>query len=275
MAQPFDAVARQLTGEPFSVAGKVGSNLGYGAIVTGGNATRFTFDPENDVFPFWSPDGSRVVWSSNREGRIHLYQKPASGAGQDALLLKSDYFTFPTDWSRDGRFIIYRQVGPKTKNDVRFLPVGPPSGDQKPFPFLQTEANEAAAVLSPDGQWMAYTSEESGRYEVYVQSFPKGGGKRQVSNGGGIGPHWRGDGKELFYHAPDGKLMAVAVKGGASFEAGVPVALFEFRAGTNNLTSTYYSVTSDGQRFLLSTTVQTEAAAPLTVVINWTAEVKR
>lgn len=154
------------------------------------------------------------------------------------------------------------------------LPVGPLAGDQKPFPFLQTEANETAAVLSPDGQWMAYISDESGRYEVYVQSFPAGGGKRQISTTGGIGPHWRGDGKELFYHAPDGKLMAVAVKGGASFESGAPVALFEFRPGGNVITP-YYAVTRDGQRFLLSTIVETEPNAPLTVVLNWTAEVKR
>jgi Tol biopolymer transport system component len=241
---------------------------------TGGNVTRFTFDRGNDSFPVWSPDGSLIVWSSNPQGLYHLYQKAASGAGQDTLLLKSDYYKFPTDWSGDGRFIIYRQIDPKTKYDVWVLPVGPLSGDQKPFPFLQTEANEAAAVLSPDGKRMAYTSDESGRYEVYVQSFPTGGGKRQVSTGGGIGPHWRGDGKELFYHAPDGNLMAVGVKAGPNFEAGAPAVLFEFRAG-GNLITPYYSVTADGQRFLLSTIVEAQAAAPLTVVVNWTAGFKQ
>jgi eukaryotic-like serine/threonine-protein kinase len=347
MAQPFDTARRQLTGEPFPVAGQVGTALGgtvsirrrnfsvsdTGVLVfdplpdrqrnllvwvdrggrktgtldgmdkvamlrlspddkrfvvhrfekntdlwlsgvTGGNVTRFTFDPANDQFPVWSPDGSRIAWGSNREGAFNLYEKAASGAGQDGLLLKSDYIKFPTDWSRDGRFIIYREVNPKTKYDVWVLPVGPQAGDRKPFPFLRTEANEAAAVLSPDGQWIAYSSDESGRYEVYVQSFPGGGGIRQVSTGGGIGPLWRGDGKELFYHAPDGKLMAVAVKGGASFEAGMPAPLFEFRAGGNVITP-YYDVTSDGQRFLLSTIVETEAAAPLTVVVNWAAEAKK
>jgi eukaryotic-like serine/threonine-protein kinase len=242
--------------------------------VTGGNATRFTFDPALDHFPVWSPDGSRIVWSSNREGPFHLYEKAASGAGQDALLLRSDYYKFASDWSRDGRFIIYRQLDPKTKHDVWVLPVGPLAGDQKPFPFVQTEANESGGVLSPDGQWMAYAADESGRYEVYVQSFPGGGGKRQISTAGGIGPYWRGDGRELFYHAPDGKLMAAAVKGGASFETGAPVALFEFRA-SGNLITPYYSVTSDGQRFLLSTIVETKAAAPLTVVVNWAAEMKK
>jgi serine/threonine protein kinase/Tol biopolymer transport system component len=242
--------------------------------VTGGSVTRFTFSPGNDQAPVWSPDGSRVVWASNREGLFQLYEKAASGAGQDELLLKSNYFIFPTDWSRDGRFIIYREIHPKTKYDLWVLPVGPLSGNQKPFPFLETEANEAAAVLSPDGQWMAYASDESGMYEVYVQSFPGRGGKRQVSTGGGIGPHWRSDGKELFYHAPDGKLMSVTVKGGSSFERSAPVALFEFRAG-GNLITPYYSVTSDGQKFLLSTIVETEAGAPVTVVVNWTAQMKR
>jgi serine/threonine protein kinase/Tol biopolymer transport system component len=241
--------------------------------VTGGNVTRFTFNPANDQSPVWSPDGSRVVWASNREGLFHLYEKAASGAGQDVLLLKSDYFKFPTDWSRDGRFIIYRQIHPKTKYDVWVLPVGSPSGDQKPFAFLETEANEAAAVLSPDGRWLAYASDESGTYEVYVQNFPEGGGKRQVSTAGGIGPHWRSDGKELFYHGPDGKLMAATVKAGSTFEASAPIALFEFRAG-GNLITPYYSVTSDGQRFLLSTIVETAARAPLTVVVNWTAGMK-
>jgi serine/threonine protein kinase/Tol biopolymer transport system component len=241
---------------------------------TGGNVTRFTFDAANDSFPIWSPDGSRIVWASNQEGPVHLYQKAASGSGQEALLFKSDHYKFPADWSRDGRFIIYRELNPQTKYDVWVLPVGPLSGDQKPFPFLQTEANETATVLSPDGQWMAYSSDESGRYEVYVQSFPRGGSKRQVSTDGGIGPHWRGDGKELFYHASDGKLMAVAVKGGASFEASAPVPLFEFRAGGGVL-APYYAVTRDGQRFLLSMLGETEPNAPLTVVVNWTAEVKR
>jgi Tol biopolymer transport system component len=253
---------------------RTGGNDLWLSDVTGGNITRFTFDPANDVYPVWSPDRSRIVWSSNREGLYQLYEKPASGSGQDELLLRSDYFKFHTDWSPDGRFVIYRQINPKTKYDLWVLPVGPLAGDQKPFPFLQTEANEAAGVLSPDGKWIAYCSDELGRYEVFVQSFPGGGSKRQISTGGGIGPLWREDGKELFYYAGDGKLMAVAVRGGASFEAGVPAPLFEFRAG-GNLITPYYSVTRDGQRFLLSTIVEAEVAAPLTIVVNWTAELKR
>jgi eukaryotic-like serine/threonine-protein kinase len=236
--------------------------------VTGGNVTRFTFDPANDQYPVWSPDGSRIVWASSREGIYHLYQKAANLSGQDELLLKSDHYKFPTDWSRDGRFIIYRELDPKTKQDVWVLPLGPQTTALASFPFLRTEANEAAAVLSPDGNWIAYNSDESGKYEVYVQSFSGGGGKRQVSTGGGLGPRWRGDGKELFYHAADGRLMAVPVKIGAGFDAGTAAPLFEFRAG-GNLITPYYDVTRDGQKFLLATIVESVSNAPLTVVVNW------
>jgi Tol biopolymer transport system component len=242
--------------------------------VTGGNATRLTFDPGNDTFPVWSPDGGRLAWASNREGTYRLYQKAASGSGQDALLLKADLYVFPTDWSRDGRVILYRQIDPKTKYDIWALPVGPRAGDEKPFAFLQTEANEAAAVFSPDGRWVAYASDESGQYEVYVQAFPAGGGKRQVSAGGGIAPQWRSDGSELFYHALDGTLMAATVEPGASFAARPPTPLFEFRP-SGPLITPYYAVTPDGRRFLLSTIVDTVAGAPFTVVLNWTEELKQ
>src|SRR5262249_3288305 len=184
----------------------------------GGSGTRFTFDPADDVQPVWSPDGSRIVWGSSREGIPDLYWKAASGVGRDELLLKSGYLKVPTDWSQDGRFIIFYQVDAKTKRDIWVLPLD----SKEPFPFLQTEANEAGGRLSPDGKWMAYSSDETGNYEVYVQSFPRGGGKRQVSSKGGVGPHWRHDGKELFYYSADGKLMTAEIKTGESFEGSVP-----------------------------------------------------
>jgi eukaryotic-like serine/threonine-protein kinase len=251
--------------------------------VAGGGASHFTFDPANDFYPVWSPDGSRIVWGSNREGMYDLYWKAASGAGLDELLLKSSNWKVPTDWSRDGRFPRYYEIDPKTKRDIWILPL---SGDQKPFPFLQTEANEVGGQLSPDGRWMAYASDELGGHEVYVQSFPSAGGKRQVSTKGGTGPHWRRDGKELFYYAPDGKLMAVEVKSGlpagghgggegASFEASVPRALFEFRSGSGPPTFAPYTVTADGQRFLLNTIVDESGGAPLTVRVNWQAGLKQ
>jgi eukaryotic-like serine/threonine-protein kinase len=140
---------------------------------------------------------------------------------------------------------------------------------------VQTEANEVAGALSPDGHWLAYTSNASGRHEIYVQSFPDGGGKRQVSTGGGNSPRWRRDGRELFYYAEDGKLMAAPVRSGESFETGAAVSLFEFRAGIPPAAFTPYVVTDNGQRFLINTVVETEAHVPLTVVVNWADGIKK
>src|SRR5262249_13714150 len=204
----------------------------------------------------------------------NLYQKAVNSAGEETLLCKSDHPKLPTDWSREGDFIIYNQFDPKTKSDVWFLPVTR-SGERKPFPVVNTEANEAAGTLSRNGRWLAYSSDVSGRYEVYVQSFPGGGGKRQVSTGGGNGPRWRWDGQELFYYAGDGKLMAAPVRSAESFEVGAAVSLFEFRAGTVITSVWPYAVKADGLRFLINAVVETEPNAPLTVVVNWAAGVKK
>src|SRR5262245_49146380 len=164
-------------------------------------------------------------------------------------------------------------MDPKTQADVWILPVDG-SGEAKPV--VRTEANEGGATLSPDGRWLAYISSVSGRLEIYLQSFPEGGGKRQVSTGGGFGPRWRKNGRELFYYSVDGKLMAAQVRIGESFEMGGPVSLFEFRAGgISGAPFAPYAVTADGQRFLITEIVDTEPNAPLTVMTNWTAGVKK
>ncbi len=235
-----------------------------------GTPTRFTFDPAFDQTPIWSPDGSRIVFSSDRDGVLNLYQRAASGAGNDEVLLKSDHAKIPNDWSADGRFILYQ-----TSTDLWVLPL---SGDQKPFPFLQTEFNEGWGRFSPDGKWVAYSSNESGTWQVYVQSFPASGGKWQVSTAGGAQPQWRRDGKELFYLSSDRKLMAVEVKGnGPTFEAGVPQALFEPRLQTFGLPGprNIYVATADGQRFLVTSAPEERISTPTTVVLNWTADLKK
>ena len=192
-----------------------------------GNPTRFTFDASTELFPVWSWDGSRIVFASDREGPRHLYVKNATGAGKEELLLKSDANKIPMDWSPDGRFILYVVNDPKTKIDLWLLPL---FGDQKPFPFLQTEASERLARFSPDGRWIAYVSDESGTNEIYVQPFPASGGKWQVSTNGGYHLAWAHSGKELFYLSSDKKMMAVEIKGeGATFERGTPKALFDRR----------------------------------------------
>ena len=233
----------------------------------GGKALRLTFDQTNETFPVWSPDGSRIVFTSNKNGEADLYQRLSNGAGNDELLYGSNNLKAATDWSSDGQFIVYEDRGPKTNHDLWVLPR---SGDQKPFAVVQTTFNEMKGRLSPDGKWIAYQSNESGTNQVTVQSFPPSGARWQVSTNGGYQPKWRRDGKELFYVAPDKKLMVVAVKTeGNRFEVGAPQPLFEMRIGNLPLSgSPFYDVTRDGRRFVVSTVVEETAPTPMTVVLN-------
>jgi Tol biopolymer transport system component len=240
-----------------------------------GLRTRFTFDPSDDLVSMWSLDGSRIVFNSTRTGRLDLYQKPSSGSGADELFLAEGNFgKFPYGWSPDGRFFLYASAAgtPGTGNDLYVLPL---FGDRKPFVFLQTRFNEAWARFSPDGRWVAYRSDESGRGEVYVTSFPKPGGKWQISTGGGNIARWRRDGREIFYLAPDNKLMAAQVNGqGPGVEVGPVRMLFQTRAKTID-TRYAYDVSADGQRFLVITPVEQTTSAPLTLVVNWPALLKK
>jgi serine/threonine protein kinase len=243
--------------------------------LAGGNMSRLTFDPLDDETAIWSPDGERIVWASNRFGAYDLFEKAASGAGKDELLLKSSTTKFPNDWSLDGKFILYENTDPKNKHDLWVFQM---FGARNPVPYLQTEFNEAHARFSPDGRWVAYASDESGRAEVYVQSFPATGGKWQISSGGGDQPLWRRDGKELFYVEAGGKLMAAEIHQSAStFQAGVPIPLFGLRVPPIGLTGTrnHYAVTSDGQRFLVNRSMGDAASLPITVVLNWTSLLKK
>jgi eukaryotic-like serine/threonine-protein kinase len=237
--------------------------------VSGGVYSRFTFDPSVESCPLWSPDGSRVVFLSDREGSFDLYQKPSSGTGKEALLLKSSEGKSLTDWSQDGKFIIYSSAGVKGDSDLWVLPL---FGDGNATPLLHTESDESNGRFSPDVHWVAYVSNETGKNQVYVQSFPaSGGGKWQVSTGGGTQPSWRRDGKELFYLAPDRNLMAVAVKAEGKFD--LPKVLFETHLDTNLYdSSNHYAVTADGSRFLVNMPVGEHRLALITVVLNWTGE---
>jgi serine/threonine protein kinase len=233
--------------------------------------SRFTFGPANNWLPIWSPDGSRIVFASNRDGPIDLYQKSANGAGGEEVLLKSTEDKLPTDWSSDGQFILYDVIDPKTRGDLWILPL---SGDRKPFPYLQTQFTERHGQFSPDGHWIAYSSDVSGQFEIYVQSFPVAGGAHRVSNNTGMQPRWRRDGKELFYISADRKLMAVNVNAGPStFESGEPKPLFDTRItvleGRN-----IYAITNDGKRFLINSG-ESPFGAQLNVVMNWTADLKK
>jgi dipeptidyl aminopeptidase/acylaminoacyl peptidase len=242
---------------------------------TRGVASRFTFDPAIDDHPIWSPDGSRIVFSSWRKGSLNLYQKPSSGAGSEELLLESSLINLPFDWSPDGRFLLYASIDPKTGPDIWVLPL---FGERKPFPFVARSFSVGDCQFSPDGRWVAYQSNESGRYEICVQPFPGPGGKWQVSTGGGIEPRWRRDGKELFYIAPESKLMAAPIQSAdQTLEAGAPVALFQTRivGGGTATTKPQYAVAPDGQRFLINITADESTASPITIVTNWTAGLKK
>jgi Tol biopolymer transport system component len=249
-----------------------------------GRETRFTSDSSIVGAPFWSPKGDHVVFVSNRKsGVLNLYQKTASGSGQVEPLLPNSLIDIPSQWSRDGRFIVYAERDPKNKFDLWVLPTEGAAADRRPIPFLKTEFNELLGQLSPDSHWMAFTSDRSGRREVYVRPFPPGEGEWTISIAGGQAPRWRADGKEVFFEAVDGKMMAVPVKAptGATpaFEAGAPVALFDAHMvhRTNTDATLEYDVTADGKRFLINTTsrpgVVSEQA--LTMVVNWLAGAKK
>jgi serine/threonine protein kinase len=235
-----------------------------------GIPTRFTFDPRRDVAPVWSPDGSRIAFASDRENVNNLYQKSASGAGQEELLLKSGNLKVPTDWSPDGRSLLYTEMDPKTRLDVWVLPM---EGDRKPVAVIRTEFSERDGAFSPDGRWIAYISDESGRNEIYVQPYPATGAKWQVSKNGGHWPRWRRDGKELFWLGPEGTMMAAAVSAGRTFQSGIVAPLFETGI-TRPLER--YSASPDGQRFLLPMPVEERTgSSSATVVQNWLAGAKR
>jgi serine/threonine protein kinase len=234
--------------------------------------TRFTFASGAGIAPLWSPDGTQIVFASNRKGQFDLYQKAASGADTEQLLLESNEGKNPTSWSADGRFIAFtnedRQAN--TKLDLWILPL---FGDRKPFPFLQTPFNESGAQFSPDGHWIAYVSDESGSAQVYLAPFPGPGGKREVSRNGGTDPRWRGDGKEIFFLAADKKLMAADVnQNGDNLEIGNAQPLFQARPTT--APGTHYDVTRDGKRYLVQTSGE-GGNPPLTLVVNWTAGLKQ
>ncbi len=240
-----------------------------------GLPTRFTFDPAIDREPVWSPDGKTLYFVSARgKGNFNVYRKASNGTGAEELLLEDAVDKSPTSFSPDGRLLLYSRNDPKTSSDIWILPLTQEAGGAKPEPrvFLQTPFNEARPQFSPDGQWVAYESNESGQREVYAAPFPGPGGKRQISSGGGVKPRWRKDGKEIFYHTEEGQLMAAEVIArNGTLEVGKVQKLFD---GIGNIRGYLYDVSADGQRFL----VADEGAAtarPLTLLQNWTATLRK
>lgn len=254
-----------------------------------GTGTRLT-SLSSDWLAAWSPDGHRIMFSSDRGGSVFkLYRKAADGAGNEDVVFSSNEDKSAQDWSRDGKFLLYsvttngrRSFLDSASRDFWVLPLTPvnPSGNQ-PELYVKTEFNETQGRLSPDGRFVAYVSDASGRYEIYVQSFPTAlGSKTIISTGGGISPRWRDDGTELYYISADSKMMAVDVSTSPVFKAGIPRTLFPApiwgRGSFHNVTR--YDVTAKGKKFLINSVTSnaaTSAPAPISIVLmNWTALLK-
>ncbi|HMD14875.1 MAG TPA: hypothetical protein VKI62_09635, partial [Bacteroidota bacterium] len=244
--------------------------------------TRFTFDPAVDELPIWSPDGSRIIFHSDRRGHYDLFQKTTSGAGGEEILLESPEPKFPLDWSSDGKYLLYDATDPKTKDDLWILPL---TGDKKPIPFLRSDFNEDLGQFSPDMRWIAYRSNESGNWELYVRPFlgPDGtvaidqSRKWQISTNGistvSGNRWWSHDGLNLYYLSADNKMMMVDVKSTEStLEVGTVRPLFEMKTtGAVSL----LDFTADAQRFLMALSVGNQGSLPLTLITSWDKELKK
>jgi serine/threonine protein kinase len=261
-------------------AGTASSNL-WLLDLSRGRRTRFTLGSSRDADPVWSPDGRRIVFASSRGDRTDLFLKAADASGDEQVLIESGERKSPTSWSRDGRYLLFTSVNPKTKSDVWVLLL---DGNRKPIPVLRTEFNETHAYFSPDARWMAYISDESGKNEAYVRRFvspanaesPTGEGKWLVSSNGAETVRWRRDGKELFYEAPDGTIMTADVTSNPSlqstFQAGTPQPLFQTYGVEGGR---YWDPSADGQRFLVSALGGRTGQTPFTVVLNWQVALKK
>ena len=236
-----------------------------------GSTSRLNSADVNVTEARWSPDSSRIVFSVKKGDTWQMIQKLASGAGQQEVLLESKDFIFPESWSPDGRSILFVKLDITSKRDMWILPL---DGGRTPFVYFKTPVEERRGVFSPDGKFVAYYSDESGRDEVYVQTFPASASKWTVSTAGGLNPVWRADGKELFYVQTDGKMMSVDVKLGSTFEAGIPKPLFDVSAARSQAANDF-NVSADGQRFLFLSGLTEKGMSPLAVIVNWNPETRR
>jgi Tol biopolymer transport system component len=251
-------------------------------LLDGSHRTRITFDPARDDYPRVSPDGTLVAFRSNRSGPGDLYTKLLGRTEPEELLLRSDELKTPMSWSPDGRFLMYTIINTKTNGDLWVLPM---QGDRTPYVFLQTPFRESYCVFSPDGRWVAYNSNESGRAEVYVRPFfepgqrdaATAGDQWQISTDGGAFAAWKPDGQELYYLDPSGAMMGAAISvTGNKLVSGAPQMLFRThiaRGGREQQQGRQYDVAADG-RFLINTELDDDASTPITLIANWNPDKK-
>jgi eukaryotic-like serine/threonine-protein kinase len=232
---------------------------------------RLTFGSNYSCCPVWSPDGNRIAYCAVVKKFADVYQKSSSGTGGEEILSQTDFSKNPSDWSHDGKYIAFLRWDPAggTKYDIWILPL---AGDRKPFPLLKTKYDEMDARFSPDGKWIAYNSNESGRNEVYVQSFPEQGSKWQISSAGGMKPTWRRDGKELFFLSPNKSVMAVDIQSSSGFASGSPRELFKLQI--QSYFEIEYDISPDGQRFLVRSDVPEATFSMITLFVNWASKLK-
>ncbi len=233
-----------------------------------GTLTRFTAEGSS-LSPLWTPDGKRIAYRSDRAGFRNIYWRAADGTDTEEQLTTGDHQQGPLSWSPDGKVLAFYDASPTTRNDIWILPM---DGQREAEPFLQTAFNEDEATFSPDGGWLAYHSNESGRNEIYVLPFPGPGRKWQVSTDGGTVPRWNPQGGELFYQTPDNKMMVVNVTTSPTFSPGRPRVLFE---GLERFTGCC-EVAPDGQHFIGRQPVEPVVpSTQINVVLNWFEELKR
>jgi Tol biopolymer transport system component len=237
-----------------------------------GTLTRITFQAGEDESPVWTMDGRKVIFTGNVGNEPRgIYWKNGDGSGEQEQLAIITNHAHLSSVSRDGKWLAYTLYESESRADIYLLPL---SGDRKPQVYLKTPFNEREAKFSPDGRWMAYASDESGRDEVYVQTFPPGGGKWQVSVEGGYAPLWAPNGKELFFRN-ENKVMAVAYTSAPAFTPTPPRLLFEGRFEAHPRREGIYDVSPDGQRFLMIKSASQEGGLnQLNVVLNWGQELK-
>ena len=237
-----------------------------------GTMTRLTTASAADDTPVWTPDGRHITFASNRDGPMNLYWKPADGSGPTERLTESDDEHWPQSWSPDGRVLAFANGSDNIHYDVWILPI---EGERKPVPFLETPFRDQAAHFSPDGRWIAYLSDESGRLEVYVRPYPGPGPRHQISTNGGLDPLWAHDGEEIFYRTNDDETMVVPVRLTPEFKAGNPKMLFEGRFMSGYQQVLRYDITPDGQRFVMVESEGESQPTEIIVVLNWFQELNR